>query len=111
MISKLYHYKANVVRVIDGDTIEVDCDVGFCLSQTMRLRLLGIDAAELRTKDPVERVMGRAAKEALVVLLEGRDVVLRTEKADSFGRYLADVWLGEMNVSDWLVANEYAQVR
>ena len=65
----MYHYKAKLVRVIDGDTIDVDIDLGFDVwLKKQRIRLAGIDAPESRTRNKAEKVLGLAAKARLVEL-------------------------------------------
>ena len=56
--SKLYHYKAKVDRVVDGDTIDVTLDLGFDLHMQARIRFVGINAPETRTRDLVEKEAG-----------------------------------------------------
>jgi micrococcal nuclease len=65
----MYHYKAKLVRVIDGDTIDVDIDLGFDVwLKRQRIRLAGIDAPESRTRNKAEKVLGLAAKARLTEL-------------------------------------------
>lgn len=93
MLSHLYHYRFEVTRVIDGDTVEGTLDLGFKLSKAkVRIRLLGVRAPEI--KGP-ER---EAGQRALIRLLElcppGSVCVLRShdDKLDSFGRILGTLW-------------------
>jgi endonuclease YncB( thermonuclease family) len=85
----LYHYRGEVTRVIDGDTIEVMLDLGCRVYQRRRVRLLGYDAPELFSGD--EREAGTAAREELLVLLPiGSTVYLKTQlDRTSFDRILA----------------------
>jgi len=93
----MYEYKCNVVRVIDGDTVDVDIDLGFGIwMKNERVRIMGIDTPESRTRDLVEKKFGLAAKERLKQLL-GESTVLRTQIARNgedmkgkFGRILGD---------------------
>ena len=118
-----YKYNAQVERVIDGDTIDVliRWDIGFnIICETLqRLRFARIDAPEVRGDD---REAGNAATLALRSFLEQYDgqVIVQTEKDDSFGRYIADVYVVEwgdesgdevINVNDWLVRNGFAVYR
>ena len=91
----MYNYKAKVTRVIDGDTIEVMVDLGFNVLTQVRLRLLGVDTPELRSKDASER---RRAKEAVTQLEElgvRRDakINIHSRKTGKYGRWLADVYV------------------
>ena len=59
---KLFHYKATLGRVVDGDTIDVTLNLGFDIYYKARIRFMGINAPESRTKDAVEKEAGLAAK-------------------------------------------------
>lgn len=90
----MYEYKATVIRVIDGDTIDADVDVGFYATLRLRLRFIGIDTPELNSKDPVEREKALKAKayvESILLSDPKPTLVVKTSKADSFGRWLADI--------------------
>lgn len=108
--SDLYRYKAEVVRVVDGDTFEARIDVGFKIKVESSMRILGMNASERKgsTKEA-----GEVAKDALTRLLAAGPIRLRTEKPDSFGRALADVWflngLGEWeSVAEFMIRHGYA---
>jgi micrococcal nuclease len=85
----MYEYRVKqVVKVVDGDTIDVVIDLGFDISFTSRVRLAGIDTPESRTTDAREKILGQEVKEYLKKALEGAtDIVIRTEKADSSEKY------------------------
>lgn len=93
----MYDYKCKVVKVVDGDTVDVDIDLGFGIwMKNERVRIMGIDTPESRTRDLVEKKFGLAAKERLKQLL-GESTVLRTQIAKNgedmkgkFGRILGD---------------------
>lgn len=89
----MYTYSAKVLRVIDGDSVEADVDLGFKIHQTMTLRLYGINAPELHAADPLP---GRTAQDFLKTLVEGKDVTIRThkDKTEKYGRMLAEIWVG-----------------
>ena len=92
-LESLYNYKGRVMRVIDGDTMDVEIDLGFGIKRLERVRLAGIDTPEIRTKDADEKAAGNAALEFVVdwVKMNG-SVFLRTVKDnDKYGRYLAFV--------------------
>ena len=95
----MYEYIAIVLRVVDGDTVDVDIDLGFGIwMKRERVRMMGIDTPESRTRDKVEKVFGLAAKERLRELLPvGSTTVLKTEidkkgedAKGKFGRILGD---------------------
>lgn len=84
----MYEYRAEVVRVIDGDTIVMSIDVGFDISIVKKIRLLGVNTPEIRGESRTE---GLKAKKLVEKWLEGEELTIRTAKADSFGRYLAEI--------------------
>ena len=104
-----YIYRAKVEKVVDGDTIEVTIDIGFHLTTRRRLRLLRVNTAEIHASEDAERAKANTAKERMIELLTGKDIFIKTEKSDSFGRFLAEVWLGDLNVNDWLLAEGLAR--
>ena len=85
----MYEYRVKqVLKVVDGDTIDVVIDLGFDISFTSRVRLAGIDAPESRTRDAREKILGKEVKEYLTKALNGAtDIVIRTEKVDSSEKY------------------------
>lgn len=96
----MYEYKASVARVVDGDTIDMVVDMGFHMTAKLRFRVLGINTPELRRGSQAEKAKARRATERVEDLCEEArvhkgefSIVIRTEKADSFGRWLAEVWL------------------
>tara|TARA_Y100000356_G_scaffold94713_1_gene80121 strand:+ start:190 stop:633 length:444 start_codon:yes stop_codon:yes gene_type:complete len=93
----MYEYRAKVIKVIDGDTVDVDIDLGFGIILTdERVRIMGIDTPESRTRDKVEKKFGLLAKKRLTQLL-GKSCVLKTQinkdgedMKGKFGRILGD---------------------
>lgn len=118
-------YRARLARVVDGDTVDLWVDRGFRDYTERRFRLLGVNAAEMHAKDAAEREKAQAAKEWLettlgvamerAVELWVQDsagpwpFLIRTEKADAFGRWLADIWIGDVNVSVAMLAAGHAK--
>jgi micrococcal nuclease len=89
MTDKLYYYEGTVVRVVDGDTIDVDVDLGFgIVLKKKRLRFLGIDTPEKRTRNLAEKKLGLQAT-ARVQDLCGEKVRFVSEELDKYGRVLA----------------------
>ena len=75
----IHEYKENIVKVVDGDTVDVDIDLGFGMwLRNERVRVMGIDTPESRTSDPIEKVFGLAAKNRLISLL-GAEAILHTQ--------------------------------
>jgi micrococcal nuclease len=89
----MYEYNVTVTRVIDGDTVDVDIDLGFgVVLKKERVRIMGIDTEESRTRDKVEDLFGELAKARLKEIL-GEQTILVCKKYDSkgkFGRILGD---------------------
>ena len=108
----MYEYKCNLVKVVDGDTIDVDIDLGFGVwMQNQRIRMYGIDTPESRTSDDVEKVYGNAAKAFLVNLTDTGELTLKTFKdgKGKHGRILGEIWYnGEHNINQLLIDNHHA---
>ena len=93
----MYEYAVTIKRVVDGDTVDVDIDLGFgVVLKDERVRVMGIDTPESRTRDKVEKKFGLAAKARLKELL-GKTTVLKTQinrngedMKGKFGRILGD---------------------
>ena len=111
----MYEYRVKqVLKVVDGDTIDVDIDLGFDISYTQRVRLAGIDTPESRTTDKEEKALGLESKKHLAELLKSAEqIVIRTEKPDStekYGRILGWLFIdgATESVNASLVASGYA---
>ena len=111
----MYEYRVKkVLAVIDGDTIDVDIDLGFDISITKRVRLAGIDTPESRTSDKYEKSLGLESKALLKQRLsDAKIIVIRTEKPDSsekYGRVLGWLFLdGEKtSFNETMIASGYA---
>lgn len=93
----MYEYRAKLVKVVDGDTVDVDIDLGFGIwMKDERVRIMGIDTPESRTRDKVEKLFGKAASARVKELLE-EDIILKTQIARNgedmkgkYGRILGD---------------------
>ena len=108
----LYWYKAEVVRVVDGDTIVVDVDLGFYTYRVDEwIRFARIDAPETHS---ATREAGLASKAFLEGLLPvGQSIIVQTQrdKRDSFRRYIGEIWLGDVNLNDRMVGEGHAVYR
>ena len=97
------YYVKKVTKVVDGDTIDVEIDLGFDISFSSRVRLAGIDTPESRTTDKMEKALGLEAKAYLKSQIESaKTVVIKTEKMDSsekYGRILGWLFLDGSKVS------------
>jgi endonuclease YncB( thermonuclease family) len=97
---KLYAYKAYLERVVDGDTIRVNLDLGFGIFHHEILRLAKISAAELKTSEGE-----KSAKVLAEILKDVPFLVVKTLKTDIYGRYVADVFLGEVGLEAQEIAD------
>ena len=91
----MYNYKAKLLRVVDGDTIDAEIDLGFKIFIKERIRLMGIDTPESRTRNLAEKSWGKAAKYRLEELLAEADgdftLVTKMQKKGKFGRILGTI--------------------
>ena len=109
-------YDVRVVKIVDGDTVDVDIDLGFGVTLTdERVRIMGIDTPESRTRDKVEDLFGEAAKERLKVLMKDGGKLITTEDRKGedmkgkFGRILGDFRIGDgRKVTDILIEEGHA---
>jgi micrococcal nuclease len=111
----MYEYSVKkVLKVVDGDTIDVDIDLGFNVSYTQRVRLAGIDTPESRTKDLKEKALGLEVKDYLSGRLkDAKVIVIKTELPDStekYGRILGWIYVdGEkLSVNENMIKEGYA---
>jgi micrococcal nuclease len=111
----MYEYRVKkVLKIVDGDTIDVDIDLGFDISYTQRVRLAGIDTPESRTKDLKEKALGLEVKDRLKKAIDAaKDVIIVTEKPDStekYGRILGWVYLDKAakSINELLIEEGYA---
>lgn len=108
-------YEVKILKVVDGDTVDVDIDLGFGITlRDERVRIMGIDTPESRTSDKVEKVFGLAAKERLKELL-GKDAILITtenkngeDMKGKFGRVLGDFKVDDKRVTEILIEEGHA---
>jgi len=88
----MYTYKIKLDRVVDGDTIDAYIDLGFDVSVKKRIRFVGINTPESRTRDLEEKARGLAAKDRVKQLLEGADVIqLESHGVGKYGRCLGEL--------------------
>ena len=111
----MYEYKAKLREIIDGDTIDVEIDLGFGTYKNARLRLKGIDTPETRTSRKKEKKAGKLVELFVEKLLDRSGAMtIRTYKdgKGSFGRYIADIYIDELDISlnDYLLNNKFARV-
>ena len=94
----MHEYNVNILKVVDGDTVDVDIDLGFGIwLRNERVRIMGIDTPESRTSDNIEKIFGEAAKQRLTSLLSSEAVLMSQvskmgeNMKGKFGRILGDV--------------------
>ncbi len=112
MQGKLYHYRAVVQSVYDGDTCTVDIDLGLSVwVRKEKLRLYGINAPEMRG---AEKEAGKKSRDFLRQQIDGKEIFIQTikDKKGKYGRYLANIWLEKdgdwININELLVSEGYA---
>ena len=90
----MYTYKISPLKVVDGDTIDAEIDLGFDIKVKKRIRFMGINAPESRTKDLEEKARGLAAKDRVKQLLDGcKNITLHSHGVGKFGRCLGEIML------------------
>lgn len=95
----MYEYNAVITNVVDGDTFDMDIDLGFHIHIHERVRLLGVDTPETTARVSEEdKRAGLAVKHWAKMRLEGERCVIRTKETDSFGRWLAEIDLTDINI-------------
>lgn len=111
----MYDYRVKkLLNVVDGDTIDVDIDLGFDISLSKRVRLAGIDTPESRTSDKFEKSLGIEAKEYLKKhLKDAQEVVIKTELPDSsekYGRILGWIHVdgATKSINEMMIEDGYA---
>jgi len=111
----MYEYRCKVLRVVDGDTVDVDIDLGFgIILKDERVRIMGIDTPESRTRDKVEKQFGLAAKKRLKELVGGKSgPILKTQinkdgedMRGKFGRVLGDFTVYDSKVDAWRLVTD-----
>jgi len=109
----IYRIKS-VLKVVDGDTIDADIDLGFDISLTKRIRLAGIDTPESRTTDAYEKKLGLEVKDWLKERLNfAKDILIKTELPDStekYGRIIGHLFINgeETSINNQMISEGYA---
>lgn len=112
----MYEYRCKVVKIVDGDTVDVDIDLGFGVwLKKERIRMFGIDTPESRTRDLDEKKYGLMAKEFITKLLDDEGgIVLKTHKdaEGKFGRILGELWrttdLADRSINQIMIEKHHA---
>lgn len=112
----MYEYRCKVVKIVDGDTVDVDIDLGFGVwLKKERIRMFGIDTPESRTRDLDEKKYGLMAKDYITKLLDDEGgIVLKTRKdaEGKYGRILGELWrttdFADTSINDLMINNHHA---
>ena len=107
----MYKYYAKLDRVVDGDTVDALVDLGFDTWKKVRIRLMGIDAWESRTKDLEEKEKGIAAKNRVIEILKQGDnkFILKSHGVGKYGRCLGEIIVEGVNVNNQLINEGHAK--
>ena len=112
----MYEYRCTVVKIVDGDTVDVDIDLGFGVwMKKQRIRMFGIDTPESRTRDLEEKKYGLAAKSYLTGMLDDEaGITLKTHKdaEGKFGRILGELWrttdYADQSINEYMIEKHHA---
>ena len=116
----MHEYKCTILRVVDGDTVDVDIDLGFGIwMHKERVRIHGIDTPESRTRNKHEKILGLRSKARLKELIAAapvgkrgrKEIYLSTTKVGKgkFGRILGYIWVNDENVNNILTVENHAR--
>jgi endonuclease YncB( thermonuclease family) len=99
-----------VIKVYDGDTFTMVSKLPHTEGPIYRfsVRMNGIDSPEIKGKTATEKELAKKSRDALSNLILGKIVVLKNVSTEKYGRILADVYLGELFVNEWMIENKYA---
>ena len=109
----MYQYTAKLKRVVDGDTVDAYIDLGFNVHVDKRIRFMGIDTHESRTRDLTEKRYGLGAKYRLIEMLEENDneFILKSHGTGKFGRVLGELFHhpeSELSINQMLIDEGHA---
>ena len=109
----MFEYESKVKRVVDGDTVDAYIDLGFNVHVDKRIRFMGIDTPESRTRDLTEKRYGLGAKHRLIEILEENDniFVLKSHGTGKFGRVLGELFHhheSEISINEMLIDEGHA---
>ena len=111
----MFEYKCKLIKVVDGDTLDIDIDLGFGVwLRNQRVRMYGIDAPESRTRDKEEKVYGLASKKFLKGMCSDNDLIIKTHKdaKGKFGRILGEMWrttnYADKSINEYMIEKFHA---
>ena len=105
-----YIYKAEVVRIIDGDSVVVDLDLGFGIwLRKQHIRLYGLDAPEIRGEERPDGLVAKSFVETFLPI--GTEVIIKTykDKKGKYGRWLGEIFHGDVSLNETLLENGLAE--
>ena len=107
----MYEYKAIITKVYDGDTLTAEIDLGFKMwAKKIKLRLVGVDTPEIRSKDPKEKALAIKARDRVRCLCLNKEVVITTHGKGKYGRWLATVYVNDrINLKNFLISEGLAE--
>ncbi len=107
----MYKYNAFLIKVVDGDTLDAQIDLGFGIFANKRIRLWRIDAPESRTRDISEKKQGKRTKRRLKSLLKANNgqFTLISHGFGKFGRCLGEIFVNKVNINDLLIKEGLAK--
>lgn len=107
----MYEYKAEIYKVVDGDTIKAKVDLGFSIFHDTTFRLLGINTSEMNSKDVADKERAKLATKRLSEMVLGKVLTIKTtkDKKDKYGRYLVSILLENKIVNDILLEEGLAE--
>jgi len=103
-------HSGKVVKVYDGDTITIASKLPNTDAPIYRfsVRLNGIDSPEIKGKTPNEKKLAIESRDALNNIIFGKIITLKNASIEKYGRILADVYLDDLNLCEWMLNNNYA---
>ena len=104
----MYKYNAKLDRVVDGDTVDALVDLGFDTWKKVRIRMVGMNAPESRTRDLEEKARGIAAKIRLEELLGEGKFILESQGVGKYGRCLGILFVDDININKTLIQEGHA---
>lgn len=109
----MYEYKATILKVVDGDTVDLRISLGFHSYLDIRARLARINTAELNSTDQVQRELAVKARDRVVELTKTPDCTIQSfkpYKTDKYGRWLVELYnVNGVNINDILLTEKLAQ--
>ena len=104
----MYKYNAKLDRVVDGDTVDALVDLGFDTWKKVRIRMMGMNAPESRTRDLEEKARGLAAKDRLIELLCEGSFTLQSHGVGKYGRCLGTILVDDIDINKILIQEGHA---